>query len=96
MNTVFSRKAHPSARAVSVQQAALFDKHFRIDEASPTGLVWKVSNRGIARAKQREPGDCAGSVGANGVTRVGLNGQVWRCSTVLRAISALNDARGGV
>ncbi|WLS81258.1 hypothetical protein Q3V30_22615 (plasmid) [Erwinia pyri] len=90
--TASNRVPHPACSPVSVQQAAVFQRSLRIDEASPSGLVWKQDSKGIAKTF-RPAGAVAGSQNNRGVWRVGISGKAWACSVVIRAIRALQDAQ---
>jgi len=90
-----AKTAHPSCAPVTVQQAIVFNKRLRVDCSSPSGLMWKHDNNGIASAFRRA-GSVAGSQNNRGVWRVGIDGKAWACSVIIRAINALNDRREGV
>ena len=90
-----SNTAHPSCTPVTVQQAAAFNKRLSIDYSSPSGLMWKQDNNGIANAFRRA-GSVAGSQNNRGVWRVGIDGKAWACSVVIRAINALGNGREAV
>ncbi|MBJ2067968.1 hypothetical protein [Serratia odorifera] len=78
---------------VSIQQAARFNELLALSPDSPTGLVWRVPNRGIG-AKHRSPGEYAGSITKTGAQRVGVDGKIFSCAAVRAGLVTLKAVQG--